>query len=49
MRASVATIDVRIPVKSDRFRAYAALAAAIAIFVGEVIGILHGLARLFLR
>jgi hypothetical protein len=49
MRASLATIDVRIPARSDRFRAYAALAAAIAIFAGELIGILHGLSRLFFR
>jgi hypothetical protein len=49
MRASLATIDVRIPATGDRARAYAALAAAIVILAGELIGILHGLMRLFVR
>jgi hypothetical protein len=49
MRATLATIDVRIPGRNDRIRAYAALVAAIVVLAGETIGILHGLSRLFLR
>lgn len=49
MRTTLATVDVRIPGRNDRIRAYAALAAAIAVLAGEMIGILHGLSRLFLR
>jgi len=49
MRASMATIEVRIPAERGGVRPYAALTAAIAILIAEALGIFHGLSLIFGR